>query len=110
MIRTETVIRGTIQPDGSLVLDHKPDLPAGRVTVVLRQESEVAMRTDDAFWQRMQAMWAIPTAEGAKHDGGESSVAELRRSREEWNQHQEAIERLQDECRPLPTRTEESEP
>jgi hypothetical protein len=33
---TETVIEGTLKADGTLELDEKPDLPAGRVTVVLR--------------------------------------------------------------------------
>ncbi len=32
----ETVIGGTIQPDGTLVLDEKPSLPPGRVHVVVR--------------------------------------------------------------------------
>jgi hypothetical protein len=36
MSRIEAVIEGTIQPDGTLLLDEKPNLPAGRVTVVLR--------------------------------------------------------------------------
>ena len=39
----ESVMEGTIQPDGSLVLDQKPNLPAGRVTVVLRQEALESM-------------------------------------------------------------------
>jgi hypothetical protein len=99
MVRTETVIEGTIQPDGSLVLDEKPNLPAGRVTVVLRRMVEDAAPNDDPFWQRMQSMWAIQPSAGGEHDGGESSLAEVRRSREEWHEHQEAIERLQDECR-----------
>lgn len=36
----EIVVAGTLKPDGTLELDRKPDLPPGRVTVVLRQESE----------------------------------------------------------------------
>jgi hypothetical protein len=110
MSRAETVIQGTIQPDGTLVLDEKPTLPAGRVTVVLRPESEAAAPTIDQFLQRLQTIWAIPTANGAAHDGGEGALAELRKSRDEWNEHQEAIERLQGECRPREERTGECLP
>ena len=109
MGRTETVVEGTIQRDGTLVLDQRPNLPPGRVTVVLRLQNEALVPMDDPFWQRMQAMWAIPTSEGIEHDGGADTVGELRRSREEWHQHQEAIERLQDECRAVKQKSGESE-
>jgi hypothetical protein len=96
MSLTETVIEGTLQPDGTLVLDGKPNLPAGRVTVVLRQEAEIVLPKDDPFWQRMQTMWAIPIGRG--NVGGTHTLAEVRKMREEWEDHQQAIERLQDEC------------
>lgn len=97
MNQIETVFEGTIQPDGTLVLDEPTKLPAGRVTVVLRQEAEMAQPKADSFWQRMEAMWAIPIGGGG--DGGEKTLAEVRKTREEWDEHQQGIERLQDECR-----------
>lgn len=36
---SEAIVEGTLQPDGTLVLDTRPNLPPGRVTVVLRQET-----------------------------------------------------------------------
>lgn len=45
----ETVIEGTLRPDGTLELDEKPNLAPGRVTVVLRQESETASPREDWF-------------------------------------------------------------
>ena len=39
MSSSETIVGGTLQPDGTLILDSKPNLPPGRVTVVLRLES-----------------------------------------------------------------------
>jgi hypothetical protein len=36
---TEVVVEGTLKPDGTLELDHKPNLSPGRVRVILRQES-----------------------------------------------------------------------
>jgi hypothetical protein len=95
----ETVIEGTLMPDGTLELDQKPSLPPGRVTVVLRQEAEIALPKEDPFWQRMMAMWAIPKADGNGGDGGAQSLAEVRRMREEWDEHQQALEQLQAECR-----------
>ena len=91
----EVMIEGTLQPDGTLQLDSKPSLPPGRITVALRQESEPVFPKDDPFWQRMQAIWATPTTTA---DGGAASLAEVRRMRDEWEEHQLAIERLQDEC------------
>lgn len=38
MSLAETIVEGTIQPDGSLVLDQKPSLPPGRVRVVVQAE------------------------------------------------------------------------
>ena len=106
---TETVIGGTIQPDGTLVLDEKPRLPPGRVRVVVRTEVEIALPEDDPFWQRMQAIWAIPIGVEAR-DGGERTLSQLRKDRDEWEDHQQAIEQLQEECRSLRKSTEERTP
>jgi len=99
MSLTETVIEGTLKPDGTLILDEKPNLLPGRVTVLLRQDPVTELPRDDPFWQRMQAIWAIPKSRTNASDGGASTLAEVQRMREEWEEHQEAIERLQVECR-----------
>lgn len=49
----EIVVEGTLKPDGTLELDQKPNLPPGRVQIVLRQESEPIPPTED-WWQFMQ--------------------------------------------------------
>jgi hypothetical protein len=49
MSPTEVVIQGTLNPDGTLRLDEKPNLAPGRVTVVLRQESQLSPPQDDWF-------------------------------------------------------------
>jgi len=36
---TECVVQGTLNPDGTLHLDRKPDLAPGRVTIVLRLQA-----------------------------------------------------------------------
>ena len=105
MSLTETVIEGTIQLDGTLVLDEPTKLPAGRVQVIVQALPNLP--ESDPFWQRMQAMWAIPNAHGDVGDGGANTLAEGHKLREEWAEHQQAIERLQEECRVTRTSLEE---
>jgi hypothetical protein len=100
MSLTETVIEGTLHADGTLTLDEKPNLPPGRVKVVLRQEPVLALPADDPFWQRMQAIWAIPRSGGRAGDGGANTLEEVRRMREEWDEHQQTLERLQEDANP----------
>jgi hypothetical protein len=59
----EIVIGGTLKPDGTLELDQKPDLAAGRVTVVLRQEAKEEAPKED-WWQFMQRIRAEREASG----------------------------------------------
>ena len=101
MSQMETVIEGTIQPDGTLVLDEKPNLPAGRVTVVLRQDTDMVLPKDDPFWQRMQAMWDAQKASGHVPRRAHEVDAQQREMREGWAKRQEAIEQLQEELRGL---------
>jgi len=96
---TEVILEGTLQADGTLILDEKPNLPPGRVMVILRREAGIDLPGDDPFWQRMQAIWAIPTSAASAADGGANTLAEVRKMREEWEEHQQALERAQDEGR-----------
>jgi hypothetical protein len=98
---TETVIEGTLHADGTLVLDEKPNLPPGRVTVVLRQETPIVLPTDDPFWQRMQAMWDAQKAGGHVPRSDEAIELQQREIREGWARRQEAVETLQEESRLL---------
>jgi hypothetical protein len=92
------------------VLHEKPNLPPGRVQVVLRRETSPVLPGEDPFWQRMQAIWAIPRSAGHTGDGGEGTLEEVRRMREEWDEHQAALERLQQEGRTSKPPSEESRP
>ncbi len=49
MSLTETSIEGTIQFDGTLVLDERPKLPPGRVPVILRRKTESPPPQEDWF-------------------------------------------------------------
>src|SRR5262245_27124680 len=63
MSLNEVVIQGTLKADGTLELDQKPNLPPGRVTVVLRRESEPTPPRED-WWQFMQRVRAEREASG----------------------------------------------
>ena len=76
MSLTETVIEGTIQPDGTLVLDDKPNLRPGRVKVVLRQEAETKPLTED-WWQFLQRCRQELEASGAKFMNEEEMQARI---------------------------------
>ena len=59
MSQTEYVVQGTLNPDGTLELDQKPNLLPGRVTVVLRQETQSPTPKENWFQhlQRIRAEW-----------------------------------------------------
>ena len=103
MSLNEVVIEGTLKPDGTLELDQKPNLPAGRVTVVLRSEAaEKSPRPlDDAFFQMMEEIWAGQKARGFVPRTVEEVEAQRRETRESWEDRQQALERLQEESRRL---------
>ncbi len=96
---TEAVIRGTLKPDGTLELDHKPNLPPGRVQVIVQALPDLP--AGDPFWDMMKSIWAEQKARGHVSRSVEDVEAERRETREGWARRQEAIERLQDEARRL---------
>jgi hypothetical protein len=100
---TETVIEGTIQADGTLVLDEKPNLPPGRVTLVVRQEtrSEPPQLLGDDFFQMMEEIWAGQNARGHVPRTEAEVEAERRERLAGWAKRQQAIEQLQEESRRL---------
>jgi hypothetical protein len=59
----EIVVEGTLKADGTLELDDKPNLPPGRVQVVLRPTQEPAA-TAEGWWPYMQRLRAELEAAG----------------------------------------------
>ena len=92
MSLTETVIDGTIQPDGTLVLDEKLALPPGRVRVIVEAVPELPQ--GDPFWDTMKSIWAGQKARGYVPRSVEEVEAERRETREQSARRQEAIEGL----------------
>lgn len=96
---TETVLEGTIESDGTLVLDEPTRLPAGRVQVIVQALPELP--DGDPFWDMMRSIWAGQKARGHVPRSAEEVEAERRETREMWEERQQAIERLQEESRRL---------
>ena len=88
-------LKGTLQPDGSLLLDHKPNLPPGRVRVILQREATTVQR----FWDTMNTIWEGQKARGHVARSREEIDTELEAERQEWEEHQRALEQIQDESR-----------
>lgn len=78
MSQIQVVVQGTLRADGTVVLDEKPNLPPGRVQVVVQALAEMPeLPQDDPFWQRMQAMWAGQRARGFVPRSQEEVEAEI---------------------------------
>jgi len=90
------VVQGTLSADGTLQLDEKPNLPAGRVQVILQLLPDLPV--GDPFWEMMKSIWAGQQQRGHVPRNVEEVQAELRESRQGWATRQEEIERLQDEA------------
>ncbi len=95
----EAVVEGTIQPDGTLVLDQPTRLPPGRVQVVVH--ALPSLPQGDPFWDLMGSIWAGQKARGHTPRSADDVEAERSETREGWEERQQAIERLQQESRRL---------
>ena len=57
MSQIEITVQGTLNPDGTVQLDEKPNLSPGRVTVVLRQET-AEPQAQEGWWPYLQRIRA----------------------------------------------------
>ncbi len=83
MNASHVILEGTLRPDGTLELDERLKLPAGRVQVIVQPLPQLP--PDDPFWQRMQAIWAGQKARGHTPRSREQIDAEIRALRDEWD-------------------------
>ena len=62
---TETVLEGTLNPDGTLILDEAPKLPLGRVKVLLQGiDTKKPQVLGDGFFQMMEEIWSAQRSRG----------------------------------------------
>jgi hypothetical protein len=85
-------IQGTLQADGTLVLDEKPNLPPGRVRVTV-QSSEAQGDVIDV----LRRIHADQAARGHVPRSREEIDADIAAMRQEDEERMQAIERLHEE-------------
>jgi len=106
---TNTIeIQGTLQPDGTLLLDEKPNLPPGRVKVTVESVPDL---TQTDVWQVLEQIWAGQRARGHVPRSREEIDAELEGSRQEDEVRMQELERIHAECHQArqPRRSPESQ-
>jgi cell division septum initiation protein DivIVA len=91
-------VQGTVQPDGSLVLDEKLNLPAGRVRVTVQTRKEAEKFDPARFLAMMERIWEDQKARGHVPRSREEIDAEISQLRDEAEEEMQAVERLHDEC------------
>lgn len=99
MTPDETVVEGTILPDGTLVLDEATRLPAGRVQV--RVQPLEPGPPGNPFWEMMQSIWEGQRARGFEPRSTELVEAERREAQERWDERLRAIDDVQRESQRL---------
>jgi hypothetical protein len=95
MSQNAIVVQGIVKPDGTLELDEKLSVPAGRVQVVIQPLPDLS---NDPFLLRMEAIWAGQRARGHVPRTEEQIDAELHDLRQDAESEIQAAERLHDEC------------
>lgn len=89
MTPTTVEIQGTLQPDGTLVLDEKPNLPPGRVRVTVQPAPDYAQTEIGQFFEKLHADM---TAAGRRFRSAaeiDADIAERQRDEEEYDQYME---------------------
>ena len=88
-------IQGTLQEDGTLLLDHQPELPPGRVKVTVQVIPDYKQTE---IWQFFERMWAEQRARGHVPRSKEEIDAESEAFRQEDEERMQALERIHEEC------------
>lgn len=94
MTTNAVVIQGTLREDGAILLDQKPDLPPGRVKVIVEPLPDL---TQTDVWQVLERIWAGQRARGHVSRSREEIDAELEASRQEDEERMQALERIHQE-------------
>ena len=91
MISNAIEIQGTLREDGTLVLDHKPDLPPGRVKVIVQAIPDY---TQTDIWQFFERLWAEQRARGHIPRSKEEIDADLEAARQEDEERRQRMARF----------------
>jgi hypothetical protein len=89
-------VEGTLRPDGTLVLDRKPNLPPGPVRVTLQPVSGAASGPGDVI-EVLRRIHAEQAATGHVPRSREEIDADVAAMRAEDEERMQAIERLHED-------------
>ncbi len=98
MSREPIEVQGEVQADGTLMLDKRLELPAGRVRVTVQPVAVSEAPNLVRFQAMMEKIWAGQKARGHVPRSKEEIDAEIRQLREEAEEELKAAERLHEEC------------
>lgn len=101
----QAVVSGILNSDGTLVLDEKPNLPAGRVQVVLSVVDTPPMPREDT-WAVLEQIDREREALGMKARSRDEIDAEIAALRGELEAHADQVERAHEETRQLRRKTD----
>src|SRR5437868_737722 len=93
----ELIVQGTLKPDGTLELDHRPNLAPGRVSVVLRPMPPLP--ANDPFFEMLKGIWEARARAGLTPRSMAEVETERQRLRDESAEEVAQAMRLQQECR-----------
>jgi hypothetical protein len=96
MTKDPVQIEGVLQPDGTLVLDRKVELPPGRVRVTVQP---ILDYKQTPIWKFFEQLRSEQQARGFVPRSKEEIDADIAAMREEDEERMQKIERIQDECR-----------
>lgn len=95
MSANAVVLQGVVKPDGTLELEGKVPLPAGRVSVTV--QPVLYSQETDPFFVMLREIWAVRERHGVKPDA-EAAQAALQRLRDQAAEEVAEVGRLQEEC------------
>ena len=99
MNQTIVELAGTLNPDGTLVLDEKPNLRPGRVRVTVQPQLDP---TQTPIWQTLDRIWEDLRLSGHVPRSKEEIDAELEASRQEDEERMQALQQIHEECAHAP--------
>jgi hypothetical protein len=89
-------LEGNVNPDGTLQISEKVNLPAGKVHVTIVPVPNLPK--DDPFWQMMERIWAGQRSRGHVARSAIEVEEERETIREEWEERMAEITRTQEEA------------
>jgi hypothetical protein len=94
MSPTSVTVRGVVKPDGTLELEGKIALPAGKVQVTVQAMPELP--EGDPFFDLLQGIWAARAEAGLAPRSEEEIKAERQRLNDEMEEEIAEARRLQE--------------